>query len=52
MGGHHNTYPFHHDEEKDDNLDVVAVSTWHYDTHLVINNEKRKRNKVHQALLE
>ena len=27
MGGHHYTYPFHHDEEKDDNLDAVAVST-------------------------
>ena len=35
-------YPFHHDEERDDNLDAVAVSTWHYDTHLVIYNEKQK----------
>ena len=41
MGGH-NTYLFHYGEEKDDNLDGVAVSTWHYDTHLVINNAKRK----------
>ena len=27
MGGHHNTCPFHYDEEKDDNLDIAAVST-------------------------
>ena len=27
MGGHHNTYLFHRDEEKDDNLHAVAVST-------------------------
>ena len=42
MGGHHNTYLFHYDEEKDGNLDAVTVSTWHYNTHLVINNEKKK----------
>ena len=42
MGGHHNTYPSHHDEEKDDNLDAVTVSIWHYGIHQVINNEKWK----------
>ena len=43
MGGHHNTYPFPHDEEKDDDLDAATVSTWHYNTHLVINNEKTRK---------
>ena len=50
MGGHHNTYPFHHDEEKDDNPDAVTMSKWHYNNHLGINN--KKNNRVHQALLE
>ena len=45
MGGHYNTYPFHYDEEKDDNLDAVAMSTWHYNTHLVIYNEKKRKRK-------
>ena len=46
MVGHHNTSPFHHDEEKDNNLDAVAVSTRHYDTHLVINNINKKRKEI------
>ena len=48
MGGHHNTYPFRHDEEKDDNLNAVTVSKWHLDTHLAINNVKdnKKRKEI------
>ena len=45
MGGHHNTYLFHYDEEKNDSLDAVTVSTQHYDMHLVINNEKKTKIK-------
>ena len=45
MGEHHNTSPFHYDEENDDTLDAITVSTWHYHTHLVINNEKKKNEK-------
>ena len=32
MGGHHNTFPFTYDEEKDDNLDEcpsVYMTLWH-----------------------
>ena len=42
MGRHHNTYLLQHDEEEDDSLETVAVSNWHYDTHLGINNEKEE----------
>ena len=31
-----------HDEEEDDSLETVAVSNWHYDTHLGINKEKEE----------
>ena len=52
MGRHYNTYPLQHDEEEDGGLETVAVYNWHSDTHLGVNNEKRRINKVHQALSE
>ena len=43
IGRHQNTYPLQHDEEKDDDLEIVIVSNWHSNTHLGINNGKEKK---------
>ena len=39
----------YYNEEKDDKLEDITVSTWHYDTHLGNNNEKEYRR--HHALI-